>query len=512
MAVTAHVMLLPDDAEPLPDLARFGAPAVQRAGPVTGDGAQDIDLELPPEEGQREPVPALRLAFDTAAADLSAQVASACDSIYGLAGTEGLVAFKAALSGTGYSPAWGSEAMPVRGRGDVLDLDEQRSPRRHRLLTEFARYGDTLVDRRGAAEAEIGKAATAVALERLAQSRVAVEREAGRYLSFGRTPATAAQVLDLPSALLRLTGPEAVALAGDLLAVAATREALGEALAVHEAEMARWDEAKRSVLEQDLERRQVRRGRPLPEREVFDLAEGVRRISDPPALGTAWQKVADERMALAQMVAALGRERPVLFRLWNTDAPALVRGALQRARPTNIDQQQAVVADLVPLRGAVHEALRSTLVAADTLIGRFADDPVAPFTFPALIDDTLTRLKVYESEFAHRAAQDRVRAELPGAELSVVSTWLGHVGLAAALSGAEFVAAAATLVELLVDLLILFKKAWRVHEQRLGVDAFLRPSDALAVDPTYSAVAMDAALLAVQVWLGRGDLKRLVRP
>lgn len=513
MAVTAHVMVYPDDAEPLPDLARFGAAAVVRAGPVAGDGAQDIHLELPPEEGQRGPMPTVRLSFDTAAPDLAAQVASACDSVYVQAGTEGLAAFKAALKGTGYSPAPGSLMdVPVRGRGDLLHLDEERSPRRHRLLSEFARYDETLSERRAAAEAEVGKAAASVALERLRRSRVSVDREAGRYLKFGSVPATAAMVLDKPAAMLRLTGPETYDLVQDLLAVATAREALGEALAGHEAEAARWAEAKRSVLEQDLERRQVRQGRPLAEREIFELADGVSRIPEPPAVTTARQQVADERMVLARLVAALGRERPVVFRLWNTDAPALVRAALRRSGATNVVQQLAVIADLAPLQRAVHEALRSTLDAADALTERLADDPVAPFTFPALVDDTLVRLNLHEGEFAWRAAQDRVRAELPGAELSVVSTWLGHVGLVAALSGAEFVAAAATLVELLVDLLILLKKAWRVHEQRLGVDAFLRPSDALAADPTYSAVAVDAVLLAVQVWMSRGDLKRLVRP
>jgi hypothetical protein len=227
-------------------------------------------------------------------------------------------------------------------------------------------------------------------------------------------------------------------------------------------------------------------------------------FSNPPTdVAAARQQVADQQVALAHLVAGLGANRPIIFKLWNTAAAAEVRRVLLRSGATNLVQQRAAIATSVPFRDAVIEAMASTWNSVGTLLERFAKDPVAPFRFPALIDDTLAALHVGEGDFATRAARDRVADERPGADLAVVSTWLGHVGLVG-LTGApplEVVAAVAMVAQLAVDAIALVGKGFRLYEQHLGTDAFFAPSAALAVDPTYSALAVDVYLLILNILL-----------
>ena len=512
MALTASVIAPPEVVVPVPDATRFGAPPVSAASPLTGDDVQDILVTLPRDEDGSTSFPDLTLSFATAAKDLTARMAQTCDSVYLLAGTPGLMALQAALRGTGRSAAPGAMLSPEPRRGEPLYLDEERSPRRHRLITAFEAYLEDLPGRRSGAEAVVATMATAAAQARLNKSRAQVLSEAKRYFSLAVGGAVSPEAfITGPRAHVRLTGPEILGLARDLLAVLDAREELDHRASTRKRAIANWDAAKRSVLAQDLERREVRQGR-LDERDILDLAKQLEKLPDPPDVAAARQQVADQQVALAHLVAGLGASRPIIFKLWNTDAAAEVRHVLLRSRAANTAQQQAAIATSVPFRDAVIDALASTWNSAATLLERFAEDPVAPFRFPALIDDTLAALHVGEGDFATRVARDRVAGERPGADLAVVSTWLGHVGLVG-LTGVpplEAVAAVAMVAQLAVSAIELVGKGFRLYEQHLGTDAFFAPSAALAVDPTYSALAVDVYLLMLNVLLSAGDIGRLV--
>jgi hypothetical protein len=360
----------------------------------------------------------------------------------------------------------------------------------------------------------VANTATAAAQARLNESRAQVLSEAKRYFSLAAGGTVSPEAFTTgPRAAVRLTGPEVLGLARDLLAVQAAREELDRQASTRKQRIADWDAAKWSVLAQDLERRELRQGR-LSERDLLDIAKQVdqEKLPDPPDVAAARQWVANQQVALAHLVAGFGANRPIIFKLWNTGAAAEVRRVLLRSRATNLVQQGAAIATSVPFRDAVIDALASTWNSAGTLLERFAEDPVAPFRFPALIDDTLAALHVGEGDFATRVARDRVADERPGADSAVVSAWLGHVGLVG-LTGIpplQVVAAVAIVAQLTVDAIALVGKGFRLYEQHMGTDAFFAPSAALAVDPTYSALAVDVYLLMLNVLLSRSGIGRLV--
>jgi hypothetical protein len=163
----------------------------------------------------------------------------------------------------------------------------------------------------------------------------------------------------------------------------------------------------------------------------------------------------------------------------------------------------------LPLRDAVIEALTGTWQAAGELHAKLTSDPAAIWRFRAIIDAALDELHLDESNFAWRAAEDRIADETPGTDLDTVSTWLGRVGLAAGFVGAEPVAAAASVADLLVQGILLVQRILTTMEQQLGVDAFLKPSDALAIDQSWSGVGVDVFFLALNLWQSRGDIKTL---
>lgn len=501
---------VPDDAGQ--DIGLLDVAPSAPAPPPSGDAVQDVVVELPQAHGFA--ADAMRLSFDTAAADLTHRVAEVCDTVYVLASNPGVFELGRAFHGTGRASGLGGMLVPVSGRGDTMYLDEQRTPRRHKLVMAHDAYLRELPGRRAAMLAMVQSNASASALSRLEASRAQVAREAQRYLSLASGEANARAFLEGGSRVTRLTGPEVTDLAGDLLRIAAARDELERrdaALAAtkRSAEVARWNEGKRSIVEQDLERLRAHQGY-LTERQIMDVARAYELGGPAPVEREAQRTVDEQRMAVASLIAQLGAGRPVLYRIWDGDLPFEVRAALREGRPTNVVQQRAILADLVPLREAVLDALTTTWEASGDMLERFRDDPAVCWRFRALVEATLADLHADESNVSWRAAQDHLGEEEPGGELGVVARWLGHVALAAGLSGAEPVAAIATVAQLAVDLIRIVVKALAVHEQRTSLDAFLSPSAGFVVDPTYSSLAVDVLWFAIGVWFGRGELRKVL--
>jgi hypothetical protein len=500
--------MLPADG---PDITLLDvAPSPPGPSP-SGDAVQDVVVELPGPREHDEPLEPLRLSFDTAAAGLTHSVAEVCDSFYVLAGMRGLTELERAFHGTGRASAFGGMLLPVNGRGDPIYLGAERSPLRHKLVLAFGAYIRELPARRTAMQDLVESAAARSALARLNASRAQIVQEARRYLSLSQREEAASVFLSSGVRTTQLTGPDVPGLALDLRRIAAAREEMNRTEKALSETVARWNEGKRSVVEQELERLQARHGY-LTERQIMDVARAYE-LGGPAAEQRAAQRTVDQqRIAVASLVAELGARRPVLFRIWDGDLPFQVRDALLAGRATNIVQQRAVLTDLVPLREAVYDALETAWTASGEMLRRFGEEPVTCWRFRALVESTLTELHADESNAGWRAAQDRIDQEQPGGELAVVSTWLGHVALAAWLAGpgAGYLMAVATVAQLAVDLVKIIVKALAVHEQRLSLDAFLSPSAGFVVDPTYSSLAVDVLWLTLGLALGRGEFRKVL--
>lgn len=498
MAVTVHVVTPGNSAAaPAVDEAVLDTTPAAPGRPAAGAAIQDIVVELPADDGGAEPFPPMTMTFHTDAPDLAAAVAESADLAYVTSGNPGLEVFQAALRGTTVDRG-GLLQSPVPTRGEDWYRDDTQTPRRGRLLKEFAGYRERLPARRGAAEAAVQAAAADRARTRLAVSRAQVVAEARRYLSLSGDPSAAAAVL-VGSGPNRLTGPETLGLVGDLIAIANARAALAGVTAVQRRAEREWGREKLAMLADDRARAGVHQTY-LTDAQARQLARDLAAIPDSAEVRDAKQRVTDQRESLTRLVAALAANRPLLFRLWDTDVPFLARRLIQQSRGGNIVADRATVSDSDELRDAVLEVLRGTYQAATELNRRIGAEPELVWEFQHLIDDTLSGLYADESDFAARSARDRVRAEKPAAELETWSEWLGYAQLAFALTGAEPVAAAVTVAQIAVGLAAVVVQAFAAARLQLGEDAFLRPSARLGVPPSYSGVVMDAVDVAINVF------------
>ncbi|SFO23902.1 hypothetical protein SAMN05660359_02148 [Geodermatophilus obscurus] len=331
------------------------AVAAPAGGPRALPSVQDIVVALPVGVDGAAPSP-VTVTFDMGRPDLAGVVAAACDSIFVMAGLPGLTAFEEALGGTGVSlEGLGQVGMlvPVAGlRGEERYRDARRSPNRHRLREAFEQYTRRLPARRAAAEAAVGAAARAAARSRLGASRDEVVREARRYLSVAPGDPVAAAVLG-GTAPNRLAGPDVIGLATDLVRIAGARDRLDRVQEAQRRVQEQWERDKRSVVEEDYTRRSVRQGTPLTPEQSAEAARALAAIGDSAAVREARQRTSDERMDLARLVTDLASQRPVLFRLWRTDAPFEARRAVLRSGGGTIVRDRAVLASSAPLRDAV---------------------------------------------------------------------------------------------------------------------------------------------------------------
>lgn len=497
MPIAAWVVAPPDSVTaPLADETVLDTTPARQMEPTPDSPAQDIVVELPADDGGDEPFPLVTVTFHLDAPDLPAVVAETADLAYVTSGNPGLRAFQDALDGT-TTTAFGGLQVPVRTRGEDWYQDDVITPQRGRLRREFEAYLRDLPDRRAAAEEVVQRAAVAGALRRLSASREQVLAEARRYLSLSGGPSSAAAVLG-GTGPNRLTGPETVGLVADLVAIAGARSAVAGRQAAQRRAEQEWNRTKLMMLSDD----RARAGAYSPyitDAQLQQMAKDLAAIPDSPAVRDARQQTADQREALAKLVAGLAANRPLLFRLWDTDVPFLALRLVQQSRSGNITADRGAVSDSVGLRDAVVARLRTTFQSATELTHKIDTDPELVWSFEPLIEDTLTALHMDASDFVARVAHDRVRAEKPAVELTIWSEWLGYAQLAFGLSGLAPVAAALTVAQVAVDVAAVIAKAFDVMRQQIGEDAFLRPSARLGVSPSYSSVLMDAFDIAIGV-------------
>ncbi|MEJ2863225.1 hypothetical protein [Actinomycetospora flava] len=496
---------------PLPDLDALTAPPATKAATADGFGVQDIPISLPGDRGA-DPLPEVVLTFDTVRADLPAAVAEALDTAYVLAGIPGKRTFEAALKGTSQQPPVGwlgavSRGLPVKTsggrvlRGDpyALYLDEDRTPRRHRLVEALGPAVEDLATRRATAERIVATAARDAALGRLAASRAQVRREAFRHLAVADEKA-AASVLD-GSSRPDLRRDELEELLRDLVAIADAREKLAGALSTQQQVE---DRGRRPAPGVGGPRRPGLLG--IPDRAARDDLR-ARTHAQQKALDAAEAQVADKRRVLAELVAHLGRSRPVLFAWWEGELPGKARAlAAGRASPETAEA----------IRTALLTTLRDTWAAAGELTRTLADED-AVWRFPALVERTIEELGV-DAEVPARVARDRVTDEEAGSDLQELSDWIGHVELAASvatlLPGAQpaaGVAALAAVAGLVVDAATVVVKGLRLAEEDRAARAFLVPSERLAASPSYSSLMVDVALVGLSVLLSVDEFRTVAR-
>ena len=503
-SIAAHA-IVPPDKLPAPDTpesvldttpARVSRPTVEGA-------VQDVRLQLPGDGGSDEPFPALTVTFRMDADELGTVVAETADLAYVAAGGRGLKALEDALHGTseravgGVLGATGPD-KPVAVRGEGQYIDDDRTPMRGRLLTEFANYIETLTNRQAAAQAAVQKAAVSQAKRRLKASRQQVIEEARRYLSLSGDDGAAASVL-MSSAPNRVTGPETMDLVKDLIAIANARATLAIGQVQQKRTEDAWNRTKLGILADHHARAGGSSGY-MTDRQAYELGRDIAAMGDSPEVVMARKQVTDERETLARLVAERAAIRPVLYRLWQTDAPLVALRVIRSSRAGSVIGDRAAVLDSVALREAVAGPLRSTYQTAVRLGDALDGDPELVWQYRPLIEASLEDLFAGEGDFVGRAVQDKVEAEAPGSDLAVVSEWLGYAQLVSALSGAEPVAAALTTAQIGVGLTSVVVKAFSAWRQQVGEDSFLRPSARLGSPPYYTDAVLDALDVAIGVF------------
>jgi hypothetical protein len=497
VAVVAHAVVTPDrpSPSPAPEQVLDTRPS-QRAAPQPDSPVQDIHLQIPADDGGA-PLPAITATFHMDAADLAAEVAVTADLAFVASGTDGVEAFGDALNGTAVPIPYSLVSELVPTRGEKRYISDRATPFRARLKREFEAYERRLPERRAAAEAAVQELAVAAALGRLEASRAQVVTEARRYLSLANTASAAATVLSQNAGNL-LSGPDTLALVGDLIAIANERLRLAGLTATRDAVEREWEQTKIAMVTDDRARVGLA-PRYMTDAQIRQVWRDVAALPDSPELVQAKQRVVDQHEALAQVVSARATLRPVLYRLWDTDIPFIARRVIRNARGTNAVVDRAAVIDSDDLRHAVVGQLRTAFQAATELIRKLGSDPELVWRFEPLIEDALTQLNADASEFVARAARERVLDERPGSDLAEWSMWLGIAQLGFALTGVAPIVVGLTVAQAAVDLGAAAMKAFAAAEQQLGEDAFLRPSARLGVPPSYSGAVMDALDVAIGV-------------
>lgn len=507
-SLEAHILYPADqdETERSPAEADIGTTGVW-AEPVDGD-AQDIAYWPPGAAPRKTPIV---VTFDMKADDLDARVAEATESVYIYDGLPGLQQWEQALHGNAVENPLSHLLEPLPGlRGEQADFAPGPGRYRQRLLTAFETYTRDLPDRKKQVQATVRQTAVTRALERLKDSRDQVQTETARYLLLPRADAEGAkEFLAAGERDAQLAGPDVSGLAADLLVIAQARRAVDQRTQEYARTVEAWDRAKREIVMSDLNKRTAARGY-VTEAELLQAARAIDKIGDSEAVRQARERVGSERAALVELVARKAAGRPVLFRLWHTDVPYQVEQAVGAVGTGTAAADPTVLSGIVPLRDAVVSALMDTWEAAGKLQERIVDDGSTVWRFRPVIRDALTARHVDESNFAWRAAEDRMAEEDPGAVLRTLSQWLGYVGIAAALSGVgEPVAVAANLADLAVQTVIIIEKILAAIEQQLGADAFLSPSAGFAVDQSYAGIAVDVFFLALGLFFSRGDIAAL---
>lgn len=506
MSITAYVVVPPDtELEPLAEETVLDTRPAREASSAPDAPVQDIVLHLPAEGDGDGPFPAMTVTFLMDDPDLSARVAEVADLAYVASGGTGLKAFQDSLRVTvtvidfGFGFDFDKAYVPMPTRGGKWYRDDSRTRYRERLLHEFDSYLEKLPGRQAAAEAAVQQVAVTQALRRLKTSRMQVITEAERYLTPSSRPGAAKAVLEGTDPD-QLAGPETIDLVKDLIAIAKARTALGGLLASQRRAEEQWGREKLEILWDDRARRGRGPGLPLTFEQTAQLGRDWAAIGDSAEVRDAKQRTQDARQALAELVTVLASGRPVLYRLWDTDAPFVALRTVLGNREQNTGQDQAAVTPGSELRAAVLTPLRTTYQAATELSLRLRREPDMVWRFEPLIEDAIASLHADGGDFAERAALDRIRREKPATDLAEWSTWLGYAQLAFALTGAEPIAAAATAAQVAVDLAAAVVKAFAAAQQQTGEDAFLQPSARLGTPPSYSGALMDALDVAIGVF------------
>jgi hypothetical protein len=495
MPVVAHVVIPPagPTRPPVPEAVLDSRPA--RAAQPGAGPVQGIVLQLPEDSGATAPFPAITMTFRMDAPDLVTEVAETADLAFVASGTPGLKAFNDALRGTTRAVHPLAPLFPVPTEGEDRYISDDRTPQRGRLIQAFEGYLERLPSRRAAAEAAVEKAALEGALRRLELSRTQLVAEARRYLSLAN-PSSAPDVLS-GSGPTKLTGPETLDLVADLIAIGTARIELARRAVARREAVQRWEREKLGILEDDRTRAGVHRTY-VTDAQLREQSAALAAMGDSREVADAKRRVADQHEALTQLVTGLAAGRSLLFRLWDTEVPFLALRLIKGSRGGPAADRARVI-DSRDLRDAVVARLRTAYQAATELIGDLKSDPDLVWRFEPLIEDTLSGLNAGDSDFAARAARERVKQERPGVELAEWSKWLGFAQLGFALSGAAPVATAFMVAQAAVDIGGVVVKAFAAAQQQLGEDAFLRPSARLGVPPSYSGPVMDALDVAIGV-------------
>jgi hypothetical protein len=423
----------------------------------------------------------VKLTLDTLADDLSEQVAEIAETAFILRGEPGLAALMDSFRGREDEHPWSSSHRP-----DPLEAD-----RRRRLIKALDAYWRALADRVRETERLIAALATGLARKRLSENRGTLLSEAGRYLSLSG-PDAAEGVLALNTTHTLLTGPDIDGLVSDLQTIDAARAVLSAA----ERQLADLQEAAADAVIQNFREEYRAHAVRMSEADVVQALSSAAQRTD---VQDAQKDVDRQRARLAALITRLASNRPILFRLANTEIPDAVSRHVTavHGRSPAIPRAKAIQ-DLGSLRTAVAGALGSAYAATRALEDKL-DDPELTWRFERLILATLRSVDCGPGTFAGRVAQDRLNTMKEEGALSRISSSLGAIALCAAVTGAEPVAAGLTIAQLVIDALDLGVRAFETRDKQLGADAFLNPASALDVEPSWASVGISAFFVLIGI-------------
>lgn len=503
-AIKLHEIVMPEQE---PHAA--GSSLIDDELPNTGEWAAPTEADVqevlfsPPDQEQEEP---LSYVFNMKAPDLDARMAEVFESVYILYGTKGLIAFESALNGGTRESAPLAALMPVKVRGEPHYRDEDRTPNRHRLREAYERYTHTLPAKRERAVTAIQAAARRIALERIAASRSQLRAEAQRYMSPDGAPD--AQIEHFLEGKQRYpVGRDTLALVDALVTIAQARLALDASIHTQQQVLDDWELANRKLLAKPVADLAAKKGYLSTEDILDEWKKLLRSQAEPENVRRAREQVQNRHAALAELIATIGAQFPVVFRLWDSALPFEMERLLRGAKATKSAEVRNLIITSLALRTALADTLQDCWESTADLHENIVGDPTTVWKYPPLIEMTLQELHVDEAQVAWRAAEERMAEERPSEELATLSDVLGMVAIGAAVTGAAHVAIAAELADLALSAYQLLREGLIYLEQQAAHSAFLNPARSLAVDQSASGLAVNTFFLLLNIGSARSTLK-----
>lgn len=495
-----------DEAEPL---LQFDTVVAQ--GELPGSNVQEIAFS-PDEDPVVEDEPLPSVTFDMDDPQLALRMRAELEAVYALGGRRGWTEFGAALGGMVRINNGMREPVPVQG--EYVYRDEKQSPNRHRLLALFNEQillVDGAIDE---AQQAVRRRAAVFGLARLQESRDLVLSEAVRYLG---SEGVAKEALSTGKPAAHISGPDAAALVRAFLRVGELRRELEPIVSGVEREQRSYAQRRaleQQRIEQDLGADFESLGQAEQSRRSVAAIEASRvrnpTTGEPESLKASRLVLAEKQAEVANRLAILCRQFPVLFRVWNTVTVQLVEEYVRRYSSYPLTYVATRLSSDFAYRDAIVGALHRTWSAAGTLQGNLKaatqGESDEPWKYPPLVHATLEHASVRHGSLVYAAAEEKLAKTQEPSLVATMSDVAGLCHLAAIIGGAAPpVAATLEIVAALLGGMQAASDAWKSWRDTLAARSSLDPAQSIGAEPSYSMTVLSLLSVVPDLpLLGRG--------